>query len=705
MSVSNIMQNGLSSLLANQSALRTTSVNIANVNTEGYVRQETHMTSIALGGVASGVQAVVESAANAYLAATHRSSISSAAYYDAAADLMDRAQASLGDPSSSTSIFSGMDNILTKAGALISDPSSSLRQSDLVSAIEAAFEDIQTGFATIDSLRDEANTRLNSSMETANLIMDNIATLNAEIQKLTINGSDTSGLKNEQAQLMNELAGIIDFKINEKDLGGVELRTTSGMLLVDQQAATLSFSEAEDGARYAGISITPPGSETKVDITTQIQGGEIRGLLDARDSELPEVSYALSEYASGLATALNDAANEGTAYPPPTSLEGANTGLLSTDSLNFTGSAVFAVVDSDGVTVNTVSVDFDAGTATNSAGSVTALGATIGSFVTATNSSFGGSATLSFTDGVLSMSTTGTNGLAIAQDPDNPSDRAGRGVSAFFGLNNVITSSSPYNYDTGLQSTDGHGITSGTITFGVRNENGDLVETVEYTPTAGATMADLVNDLNTNGVLGYYATASLDSDGHLTLTPNTSSGTAVIDVLTDDTQRGTTGLSLSGLFGLGIEGPIQRARALSVDSTLALTPSLLPSTGFDYTATAVGDQGVAPGDNTGALALQAALSEKVTYHDVSGVTLSSMTVTDLAAEVASNAGSRASYLEGRAEAAIALQTEAELRRSAVEGVNLDEEMVKMTTYQQSYAAASRLISAAREMYDTLLNMV
>jgi flagellar hook-associated protein 1 FlgK len=45
------------------------------------------------------------------------------------------------------------------------------------------------------------------------------------------------------------------------------------------------------------------------------------------------------------------------------------------------------------------------------------------------------------------------------------------------------------------------------------------------------------------------------------------------------------------------------------------------------------------------------------------------------------------------------------RRMSEEGVNLDEELVKMTTYQQAYAAASRMIQAAKDLYDICLNMV
>ena len=36
---------------------------------------------------------------------------------------------------------------------------------------------------------------------------------------------------------------------------------------------------------------------------------------------------------------------------------------------------------------------------------------------------------------------------------------------------------------------------------------------------------------------------------------------------------------------------------------------------------------------------------------------------------------------------------------------MDEELANMTIYQQSYNASARLIQAAKEMTDTLLNMV
>lgn len=52
----------------------------------------------------------------------------------------------------------------------------------------------------------------------------------------------------------------------------------------------------------------------------------------------------------------------------------------------------------------------------------------------------------------------------------------------------------------------------------------------------------------------------------------------------------------------------------------------------------------------------------------------------------------------------ALLRELETQREAISGVNLDEEMLDLTRYQQSYDAAARFISVVQEMTDTLISL-
>ena len=52
-----------------------------------------------------------------------------------------------------------------------------------------------------------------------------------------------------------------------------------------------------------------------------------------------------------------------------------------------------------------------------------------------------------------------------------------------------------------------------------------------------------------------------------------------------------------------------------------------------------------------------------------------------------------------------MATEASSRLSTADGVNLDSELINLTTYQQAYSASARLVTAANAMYQTLLDMV
>ena len=82
-----------------------------------------------------------------------------------------------------------------------------------------------------------------------------------------------------------------------------------------------------------------------------------------------------------------------------------------------------------------------------------------------------------------------------------------------------------------------------------------------------------------------------------------------------------------------------------------------------------------------------------------------ISVSRYASELSGEIGGKAAAAKNRSETATALATEAAARQTAYEGVNLDEELVLMTTYQQAFNASARLIQAAKDMYDTLLGMI
>jgi flagellar hook-associated protein 1 FlgK len=93
-----------------------------------------------------------------------------------------------------------------------------------------------------------------------------------------------------------------------------------------------------------------------------------------------------------------------------------------------------------------------------------------------------------------------------------------------------------------------------------------------------------------------------------------------------------------------------------------------------------------------AFAAQIGFASGTSYADHYGVT-----VTDLATSVSDASAQYQVYST--------LATQADNRRASVNGVSLDEELTMMLRHQHAYVAASKLVSTADEMAQTILNMV
>jgi flagellar hook-associated protein 1 FlgK len=162
---------------------------------------------------------------------------------------------------------------------------------------------------------------------------------------------------------------------------------------------------------------------------------------------------------------------------------------------------------------------------------------------------------------------------------------------------------------------------------------------------------------------------------------------------------------MSELFGFGESLPIERSRSQAIRADILANPSRLAVAQADLAGAVAGQRVLSPGDGRGALAMEQAAVTPRSFADAGALGSQVASIIDYAARLAGQAGVRAGALEAAKTAAEAVRNEAKDRRMSEEGVNLDEELVKMTTYQQAYAAASRMITAARDLYDIVLNMV
>jgi flagellar hook-associated protein 1 FlgK len=698
MSLGVALKTAASGLQAAQASLRVVSDNIANVNTPGYVRKQVIQQPLVVDGQGMGVQvAGIERITDQYLQMASLSASSEASRWGAVSQYLDNAQSLFGDPANAGFFFNRLDTIFGAFATAANDPSSALLRGQALSNVEDFLTEAGRINGQIVALGDTVETRINANVSRANDLLEQIDALNSDVNRAKLVGADASGSENIQSQLLDELATLINVRSSPREGGGVNVRSVEGVLLAGDGAAKLTYNSTTTTPGY--ITAQPIGSSSNQPI--QVVSGEIRGLMDLRDEELPKLYDQLGEFVSRATDQLNAAHNAAAAYPAPATMTGRGTGLDLPSAIGgFSGASTIAIVSPAGVLQRSIAVDFTAGTLSVNGGPGAAF--TPANFLANLNAAMAGVGSATFSGGALTLNATGGAGLAL---DEGTSEKTGRGFSHFFGLNDVVRSTGFTNYSTGLAATDPHGFTPGEqISVRLSYPDGRPAQDVTIAVPAAPLMSDLVNALNSNATgVGLYGSFALSPEGDLAFT-GAAPTNAELAIVTDNTQRGVGGPSISQLFGLGVRERSARAGRFEVAAALNADPTKMSMGKLDLTA-AVGQVAVRPGDGRGALGVSTAGDVPIVFQAAGSLGKVTMTVSRYASEFGGAIGRGAASAETRRASSEAVSREATTRRQAVEGVNLDEELVNLTTYQQAFNAAARMIQAASDMFDVLSAIV
>ena len=710
MSLNGIISSGLTAILTNSAALRVTSDNIANINTPGYVRRVAQQQTLAPGGVLSGVQlSDVQRIVNDYLDKEVLSASGNSARYDVQSGIMDQLNAALGAPGDGNSVGSRLDAIYAVLGQASLDPSSLTSRLGTLGQFDSLAQSISGLAGSVADLRANTDQQIAAVVSHANTLIQQIVQLNPQIQHAVVSGDTASGLLDQRDALVQQLSQVIGIRATTQSDGRMSISTTDGVQLVGDNYGLLTY-QPGSGPSFKPLTVQtvnavsgqPIGVAQTFD--SHVRSGQLRGLLDLRDGSLAALGAELGSLAQSVSLAFNAAHNANAAVPPPTTLAGRETGLLSTDALNFTGATTIGITDSSGTLLHRIAVDFDAGTLSVDGGPSAALGGTVGSFASALNTALGANGTAGFANGVLTVSATASNGVVVADDTTNPSSRGGVGFSHFFGLNDLFQSAGNAIRTTGLTSADTGGFApGGSISLLLKGPQGQRAGETTVAVT-GTTIGDMVTALNT--AFTGKATFTLDANGQLQATPAAGYNGYNLEVTLDTTQRGTTGESFSSLFGLGIGEQMALAQSFKLAPDLVNSPERLAfaKPALD-SSTPLSTPVVTPGDNRGLLALQDVINQTHSFSAAGALPARSMRLGDYAAAFYQDVASRATAIDSSKSAEDTRLRLAQQSQSQKEGVNLDEELQKMMSLQQAYNAGARLLQVAQQLYDELLQAV
>lgn len=448
-SISVAMRTAVSGLSVNQTALQTTSNNIANANTVGYTAKKVNLATVLLDGQGAGVQVSgINRTVDEFLLRDVRSQTSFLADATVRSDYYTSTQNMFGTPESNSSISSRLTSLANNLQALAVEPASNNSQLSVINAALTATRQLNQMSQNVQDLRNQADDDIAGAITSVNTLLNNIAQLNAQISRNVALNRPTGDMQDQRDEAVKQLASYMDVSYYTRPSGEMVIFSGSGRTLVDHSAASFSYTDASSlsaSATYPGggiDGITLNG----VDVTTEFKSGKIKGLIDMRDTDLPNLGSELDRLATVLRDQINAVHNDGVALPPPDTLTGTRTFAAPTDAVNFTGTARIAVLNDDGTVAG---VPFDL----NFADLATVVGGTptVQDVVDAINGvhaaavppipGLAGATASINADGALEI-TANTAGQGIAINEGTSAEAAtGFGFSHYFGLNDFFVGS------------------------------------------------------------------------------------------------------------------------------------------------------------------------------------------------------------------------------------------------------------------------
>ncbi len=305
-----MLSTGVTGLLAFQTALDTISNNVSNVNTPGYSQQTANLvtnpaTPTNNGWIGNGVS--VNSVTRSYsdfLDAQTRSATSSYNQLNTISGLASSINNMFSDPSTglSATLQSFSQAIQTMANA----PSQSSTRQAVLNQAQAVISQFQGYQSNLNQLGGQVNTQIQTDASTISSLAQNIASLNQSIMAAQGNGSGQppNSLLDQRNYLIDQLSQYVGVSTVQQSDGAVSVFIGSGQsLVVGAQAAKLSATPDQFNSGALDVSLSS-GAST-VDITSQLSGGSLGGLLQFRSQQLIPGENAVGQAAVTLANLLN----------------------------------------------------------------------------------------------------------------------------------------------------------------------------------------------------------------------------------------------------------------------------------------------------------------------------------------------------------------------------------------------------------------
>ncbi|MBH0042942.1 flagellar hook-associated protein FlgK [Pseudoalteromonas sp. SWXJZ10B] len=660
----NLLNIASSGVRASSELLQTTSKNIANVNTVGYVRERTEFTTMVDNQVGRGETYRL---LNEFAQSQLNRDTSNKSFFDQFITEANRVDTIFSEESNNLS--TGINSLFNNVQEALNQPSSTVARSLVMTDAQSLIDQMDRLSGIVLDQKSVVNEQLEIFSDEANSLIQSISTLNQNIAAVngTNNAADASSTYNERDKAIRDLSELIDIETLDGPNGEKLVFMGTGEAVVMQNGAFNLFSMTGDpDPNFKEFTLDVNGGKAvPLEVDVSKLKGKIGGLLAFRDDILVPAQNQIGQMGLAIADAFNEQ------------------NKLGMDATGQLGGNIFNIP-----TVGAYAYQANTGTAG----------------MTATVEPGKGSE-LPASDFIITY-TANANEVSI-QPIDNKGDPLGQPSLADIS-SGVIDSSTTTGESFGLQvNVSGAGVEGDQFQIKLNSDAASSITlaTGRAEDLALASPIRTANDLNNIGTATISAgeVKSVTSGG-FTSTPSLTNGEITLVKTGNANEYQITDNSGTSTFTITppAKGMLSQAGAPFDTYGFDFDIEGTPATGDTFTLE-FNEGGF--DDNRNGLKLADLQNGELVRLNVETTATAdnhktfNQAYSGLVSDIGVITGQ--AITSGAAFDALAQQSEAWYE--SLSGVNLDEEAANLLRFQQSYSASAQVLAAAQEIFDTLLN--
>lgn len=314
--MADLLSIGTSGIRVYQRSLATTGNNIANVDNDGFSRQE-HNIEEAIGvsntavNVGSGaLSASVRRVYDQFATASLRNSTSSLEHQDAMYAYARKLENILGD--TNTSVTSMFDRFFSAAHDLSISPSSDSVRGSLLSEANNVAELFHSISAQFSQQDEDSFVEIKAHLTELNTLAKQLASVNQQLFNRKDESDQPNGLLDQRDKLLQDISQLTRISTSERKSGVVDVylgSAATGTAFIDgDKAKSISAERIQNNPEKLTFTFDPYGNPETIN---NMVGGKIAGIDDFRNNALSKARDDLDTIALGFMSAVNQVQTDG----------------------------------------------------------------------------------------------------------------------------------------------------------------------------------------------------------------------------------------------------------------------------------------------------------------------------------------------------------------------------------------------------------